>query len=322
MSMRLFGTEIRFDAPWALALLALVVIAAALELRRERGHGGGLLFSSLGLVPRWRGSWRVRARWLLLPLRVAAATALIVALAAPSVVQAAFDVPAEGIDIVVVLDTSSSMTTPDLGGQPRIDVSKRVIHDFLGGLKNDRVGVVIFSSEAMILSPLTLDYAAAQRLVEPLVAGRPLRDGTAIGTGLATGLNVLRESTARGKVAILLTDGQNNAGDVQPRDASQMAKLLNVRLYTIGAVAARSRADVDEAELKRMSEMTGGLYFRASDETALRDVYREIRTLEKARVGTRAFITTEDASLPFAAAGAALVALQFLLVLTVFRRTP
>lgn len=322
MSMRVLGTEVRFDAPWALALLALVVIAAALELRRERGRSGGVLFSSLGLVPRAHGSWRVGLRWLLLPLRVLAATALIVALAAPSVVQAAFDVPAEGIDIVIVLDTSSSMTTPDLDGQPRIEVVKKVVHDFLGGLKNDRVGIVIFSAETMVLSPLTLDYAAAQRLVEPVVAGRLLRDGTAIGTGLATGLNVVRESTARGKVAILLTDGQNNSGDVQPSDGAQIAKLIGVRLYTIGAVAARSRGDVDEAQLKRMAEMTGGLYFRASDETALRDVYREIQTLEKARVGTRAFITTEDASLPFAAAGASLLALQLLLALTVFRRTP
>jgi Ca-activated chloride channel family protein len=253
---------------------------------------------------------------------VVAATALIVALASPSIVQAAFDVPAEGIDIVVVLDTSSSMTTPDLGGQPRIEVVKSVVHDFLGGLKNDRVGIVIFSAESMVLSPLTLDYAAAQRLVEPVVAGRPLRDGTAIGTGLATGLNLVRESTARGKVAILLTDGQNNAGDVQPTDAAQIAKLLGVRLYTIGAVAARSRADVDEALMKRMSELTGGLYYRASDETALRDVYREIQTLEKARVGTRAFISTDDVSLPFVAAGAGLLALQFVLALTVFRRTP
>ncbi len=322
MSTRIFGTEIRFDAPWALALLALVVIAAALEIRRERGRSGGVLFSSLGLVPHAHGSWRVRFRWLLLPLRVFAATALIVALAAPSVVHAAFDVPAEGIDIVVVIDTSSSMTTPDLDGRPRIEVVKKVVHDFLGGLKNDRVGIVIFSAESMVLSPLTLDYAAAQRLVEPVVAGRPLRDGTAIGTGLATGLNVVRESMARGKVAILLTDGQNNSGDVQPSDAAQIAKLIGVRLYTIGAVAARSRAEVDEALMKRMAEMTGGLYFRASDETALRDVYREIQTLEKARVGTRAFISTEDASLPFAAAGAGLLALQLLLALTVFRRTP
>jgi len=322
VSTRIFGTEIRFEEPWALALFGIVVLAAALELRREHGRSGGVLFSSLGLVPRAHGSWRVRMRWLLLPLRVVAATALIVALAAPSVVQAAFDVPAEGIDIVVVLDTSSSMSTPDLGGQPRIDVVKKVVHDFLGGLKNDRVGIVIFSAESMVLSPLTLDYAAAQRLVEPVAAGRPLRDGTAIGTGLATGLNVVRESTARSKVAILLTDGQNNAGDVQPSDAAQIAKLLGVRLYTIGAVAARSRADVDETLMKRMSEMTGGLYYRASDETALRDVYREIQTLEKARVGTRAFISSDDASLPFAAAGAGLLALQFVLALTVFRRTP
>jgi len=322
MSTRIFGTEVRFEAPWALALLAIVVIAAALELRRERGRSGGVLFSSLGLVPRAHGSWRVRTRWLLLPLRVVAATALIVALASPSIVQAAFDVPAEGIDIVVVLDTSSSMTTPDLGGQPRIEVVKSVVHDFLGGLKNDRVGIVIFSAESMVLSPLTLDYAAAQRLVEPLAAGRPLRDGTAIGTGLTTGLILLRESTARGKVAILLTDGSNNAGDIAPTEAAQIAKLLGVRLYTIGAVAARSRADVDEATMKRMSELTGGLYYRASDETALRDVYREIQTLEKARVGTRAFISTDDVSLPFVAAGAGLLALQFVLALTVFRRTP
>ena len=318
----MFGTEIRFDAPWALALLALVVIAAALELRRERGRSGGVLFSSLGLVPRAHGSWRVRLRWLLLPLRVVAATVLIIALAAPSVVQAAFDVPAEGIDIVIVVDTSSSMSVPDLDGHPRIEVVKSVVHDFLGGLTNDRVGIVIFAAESMVLSPLTLDYAAAQRLMEPVAAGKPLRDGTAIGTGLATGLNVVRGSAARSKVAILLTDGQNNTGDVQPTDGAQIAKLLGVRLYTIGAVAARSRGDVDEVLMKRMAEMTGGLYFRASDETALRDVYREIQTLEKARVGTRAFISTEDASLPFAAAGAGLLALQLLLALTVFRRTP
>jgi len=322
VSTRIFGTEVRFDAPWALALLAIVVIAAALELRRERGRSGGVLFSSLGLVPRAHGSWRVRTRWLLLPLRVVAATALIVALASPSIVQAAFDVPAEGIDIVVVLDTSSSMTTPDLGGQPRIEVVKSVVHDFLGGLKNDRVGIVIFSAESMVLSPLTLDYAAAQRLVEPVAAGRPLRDGTAIGTGLATGLNLVRESTARGKVAILLTDGSNNAGEIEPTEAAQIAKLLGVRLYTIGAVAARSRADVDETTMKRMSELTGGLYYRASDEAALRDVYREIKTLEKARVGTRVVISTDDMSLPFVAAGAGLLALQFVLALTVFRRTP
>src|SRR6266508_4202508 len=267
MSARMFGTEVRFDAPWILALPA------------------------------------------------------------PSVVHASFDVPAEGIDLVIVLDTSSSMTTPDFGGQSRIEAVKKVVHEFLGGLTNDRAGVVIFSGEALVLSPLTLDYAAAQRLVEPVQAGRPLRDGTAIGTGLATGLNVLRDSTARGKVAVLLTDGQNNAGDIQPMDAAQMAKLIGVRLYTIGAVPAgrpgpRAAPDVDELVMRQMSELTGGQYYRASDETALREVYREIQTLEKARVGTRAFISTEDAAMPFAAAGAALLVLELMLATTVFRRVP
>jgi Ca-activated chloride channel family protein len=326
MNTRIFGTEVRFDAPWALLLLVVVALALALQIRRETHRPGGILFSSLGLLPHARASWRIRLRWLLLPLRVMAATAIILALAAPSVVHASLDVPAEGIDIVVVLDTSSSMSTPDFGGQSRIDASKRVIHDFLGGLKNDRVGVVIFSAESLVLSPLTLDYPAAQKLVEPIQAGRPLRDGTAIGTGLATGLNILRESNARGKVAVLLTDGENNTGDIQPLDAAQIAKLLGVRLYTIGAVpvgrAGQRAVDVDEQLMRRMSEMSGGQYYRVSDETTLREVYREIETLEKARVGTRAFISTEDAALPFAAAGAALLVVELLLATTVFRRSP
>jgi Ca-activated chloride channel family protein len=322
VSTRILGTEVRFDAPWALALLVLVAALLVIEIRREQGRPGAVLFSSLGLLPRSRGSWRIRSRWLLLPLRVAGATAIILALASPSVVHASLDVPTEGIDIVIVIDTSSSMTTPDLGGKPRIEVVKRVVHDFLGGLKNDRAGVVIFSSETLVLSPLTLDYAAAQKLVEPIQAGRPLRDGTAIGMGLATGLNVLRESNARGKVAILLTDGENNAGDIQPLDAAQMAKVLGVRLYTIGAVSDRSRGEVDEQVMRRMSGLAGGQYYRASDEQTLREIYLEIQTLEKARVGTRAFISTEDAALPFAAAGAALLVVELLLVTTFLRRTP
>jgi Ca-activated chloride channel family protein len=214
------------------------------------------------------------------------------------------------------------MTTPDLGGKPRIEVVKRVVHDFLGGLKNDRAGVVIFSSETLVLSPLTLDYAAAQKLVEPIQAGRPLRDGTAIGMGLATGLNVLRDSNARGKVAILLTDGENNAGDIQPLDAAQMAKVLGVRLYTIGAVSDRNRGEIDEQVMRRMSSLAGGQYYRAADEQTLREIYLEIQTLERARVGTRAFISTEDAAMPFAAAGAAMLVVELLLVTTFLRRTP
>jgi len=323
MTLHLFGSDVSFDEPWAFALVAVVLVAAAVELRRERVRPAGMLFSSLGLLPAARGSWRIRARLILLPLRILGATALITALASPSIVQASYEVPAEGIDIVIALDTSSSMNSADFGGQQRIVAAKRVINDFLGGLKNDRAGVVIFSAEGMVLSPLTLDYAAAQRLITPVEPGRVLRDGTAIGVGLATALNVLRTSPARSKVVVLATDGENNTGDIEPLDAAQMAKVLGIRVYTVGvAPTGRGAGDVDEQLMKQMAGLAGGQYYRASDETALRNVYSEIAQLEKARVGSRGFIESNDASLPFLLTGAALLVLEIVLSTVVFRRTP
>jgi Ca-activated chloride channel family protein len=224
---------------------------------------------------------------------------------------------------VIALDTSSSMTSNDFGGQQRIVAAKKVINEFLAGLKNDRAGVVIFSAEGMVLSPLTLDYAAAQRLIAPVEPGKILRDGTAIGTGLATAVNVLRGSTARSKVIVLATDGQNNTGDISPLDAAQIAKVLGIRVYTIGvAPTGKGAGEIDEALMRKMSEVSGGQYYRASDEAALRNVYAEVEALEKAKVGSRGFIETNDASLPFIVAGAALLVLELLLGTTVFRRTP
>lgn len=324
MTLHLFGSDITFEAPWAFALVAIVLVAAAVELRRERVRPAGMLFSSLGLLPAARGSWRVRSRWILLPLRILGATALITALASPSIVQASYEVPAEGIDIVVALDVSSSMTSADFGGQVRMTAAKRVINDFLGGLKNDRAGVVLFAADAMTLSPLTLDYAAAQRLVQPVEAGKTgLTDGTAIGIGLATSLNVLRASPARSRLVVLATDGQSNTGEIAPLDAAQMAKALGIRVYTIGvAPTGRGAGDIDEQLMKRMAETAGGQYYRASDETALRNVYSDIEALEKARVGSRGFIESNDASLPFLLLGAALLALEIVLATVAFRRTP
>lgn len=323
MNLHVFGTDVTFEAPWAFALLVILLVTVALEIRRERTRPGGVLFSSLGLLPERGPSWRVRLRWLLVPIRVLAVSALITALAAPQLVQASYAVPAEGIDIVVALDVSSSMTGTDFGGKQRIVAAKKVISDFLLGLRNDRAGVVIFSAEGMVLSPLTLDYAAAERLIQPIEPGKVLRDGTAIGTGLATALNVLRPSTARSKVVVLATDGQNNTGDIQPLDAAQMAKTLGIRVYTIGVVpTGRGAGDVDEALMKQMSTVAGGQYYRASDEIALRNVYGEIAALEKARVGSRGFIETTDATLPFVALGLALLVLELALSTTALRRTP
>lgn len=323
MSLTLLGAEVRLVDPWALLLLAAVLIGVVVKGRRERRPGGGLLFSSVALVADVGASWRARLRWIPLALRLAAATLLIIGLARPQIGYAALEIPAEGIDIAVVLDVSSSMASRDFGGTSRIDAAKKVLREFLAGLKNDRAGVVVFASEALVLSPLTLDYAAPERLVEPIVPGKILPDGTAIGTGIATGLNLLRESQAKSRVVILLTDGENNMGDIAPLDAAEIARLLGVRVYTVGVVPRSAAVSVDERVMQRVSDATEGRYYRASDEGALLEVYRQIQKLEKARVGTRGLSASyEDAHLLLLASGASLLLLEMLLAASVFRRVP
>jgi Ca-activated chloride channel family protein len=321
-------TSLRFEDPWLLTLLLVVAGGLAVNLLRARRPGTGLLFPSIGLVPAGRPGWHVRWRWLLMALRVGALVAFVVALARPQIVRASVESVAEGIDIVLVLDTSGSMSEKGFGGSAKIDAVKRVVNDFLGGLRNDRVGIVVFSGEAIVLGPPTLDYAASQKLVDPIETGT-LTGGTAIGTGLATGINVLRDSDAKSKVVILLTDGENNGGDITPLDAANMAKLLDVRVYTIGAITLTATADkdvssgtVDEQLMRKIAEDTGGHYYSVSDENSLAEVYREIESLEKSHVGTRDFIDYQEAQLAFLALGIALLFAELALGATVFRRTP
>jgi Ca-activated chloride channel family protein len=319
---------LRFEDPWLLALLALVAFGVALSMVRARRPAAGVLFPSLGLVPSTGVGWRVRGRWILLVLRVVALVLFIVALARPQIVRASVQSISEGIDISLVVDTSGSMSEAGFGGSTKIDAVKRVVNDFLGGLKNDRVGIVIFSGEAIVLGPPTLDYVASQKLVAPIETGT-LAGGTAIGTGLATGINMLRDSSARSKVVILLTDGENNSGDITPLDAANMAKLLDVRVYTIGAVTVRSTPDkdvtsdtVDEQLMRKIAEDTGGHYYSVSDENSLAEVYREIESLEKSHVGTREFTDYQEAHLAFLALGLAVLFVELALGATIFRRTP
>jgi len=321
-------TALRFEDPWALGLLALVLAAALLTLVRARRPTAGLLFSSVALLPAARPGWRIKLRWLLIALRLGALVLFIVALARPQIVRASVESVSEGIDIVLVLDTSGSMSERGFGGTTKIDAVKRVVHDFLGGLKNDRVGIVVFSGDALVLGPPTLDYAASQKLVAPVETG-VLAGGTAIGTGLATGINVLRDSEARSKVVVLLTDGENNSGDITPLDAANMAQLLGVRVYTIGAISLQAGADrdvspdtVDEQLMRKISNQTGAHYYRVSDENSLAEVYREIEALEKSHVGTREYTDYQEAHLGFLALGAALLFLEIALAATCFRRAP
>lgn len=324
----MFGSVVRFADPIVLALLLVVPALTFIAFARERRSGGALLFSSLGLIPGRRRAWRARLRPALIVVRALALLLLIAALARPQVVHAS-EIVSDGIDIAIVLDVSGSMDSAGFGraGVSKLEAVKRVVHDFVGGLKNDRAGLVIFGSDALLLSPLTLDHKAVQELTIPLVSGRLVGGATAIGTGLATGLNVLRESTAKSKVVILLTDGENNAGEITPTDASKAARLLGVRVYTIGAVLASERQrgsiPVDEALMRDIAETNGGRYFIASDETALRQIYDEIALLERTRIGVRTeFAAYEDVMLPFLLGGVMLLVLEVLFGLTLFRRTP
>jgi len=321
-------TALHFQDPWLLGLLAVVIAGTLLSAVRARRPGSGLLFSSLGLLPVSRPGARVRMRWVLVALRVAALVLFTVALARPQIVRASVESVSEGIDVVLVIDTSGSMSERGFGGSSKIDAVKRVVNDFLGSLKNDRVGIVVFSGEAIVLGPPTLDYAASQKLVAPVDTGT-LAGGTAIGTGLATGINVLRDSDAKSKVVILLTDGENNSGDITPLDAANMAQLLGVRVYTIGAITLRAGADkdtasdtVDEQLMRKIAEQTGGHYYSVSDENSLAEVYREIESLEKSHVGTREFTDYQEAHLGFLGLGALLLFVELALAATLFRRTP
>lgn len=319
--MSFFDAGFRFRDPWVFALLAVAAIALFLAARRERAPGG-LLFSSVALLPRASGeSWRARGRWLLVALRLAAVVLLVVALARPQLARAAEEIVSEGIDIVIVLDISSSMSSRDFGGVTKIDGVKAVIEKFLEGLRSDRVGVVIFSGEALILSPLTLDYQALWRIVEPIDGGEVLSGGTAIGTGLATGINVLRDSGAKSRIAILLTDGENNAGDIRPLDAARLAKLIGVRVYTIGALSG-ARTSSDERDLRTIATETGGQYYYAAEPEALAGIYREIQQLEKSRVGARTLADYDEMGVPFLALGALLLLLEVVLAASVLRRAP
>lgn len=312
----------RFADPYFLALLAVVPIFLFVKSRRRSEANAGT-YSTLALLGSYRPTWRVRYRWLTTAVRAAALVLLLIALARPQGSEANNEVQAQGIDIALVLDTSSSMGTVFDGNDSRLQVAQRVITDFIGNRQNDRIGLVIFRNQSLVLSPLTLDYDALTALVDNVETVN-LPDGTAIGVGLADALNLLRESKARSRVAVLLTDGQNNAGEVEPLAAARIAETLGIRAYTIGLVEARTRAgasNVDEQALESMADITGGRYFAADNAQALASIYDSIDTLEKSRIGKPQFAAYDEYAPYFLAAALALLALELILQSTLWRRT-
>jgi Ca-activated chloride channel family protein len=312
---------VTFASPYLLLVLLALPALLFLNARLGRDDARGA-FSDLRLLQGMRPTWRIRYRWFPIFLRACAVALLVVALARPQKGRAETELPGQGIDIALVMDTSSSMSGTSLGNQTRLAVAQKVIKDFIAARQDDRIGLVIFQNESLVLSPLTLDYQALQSLVDN-VQSVQLNDGTGIGVGLAEAVNLLRESRARSRVAILLTDGENNNPAIEPITAAKIAQTLGVRLYTIGIIDPQSRrgaGNVNEQALGEMAKITGGRYFAADSPQALENVYANIDQLEKSRVGRTQFAAYQELAVYFLAAAVLMLAAEMVLNATVWRR--
>ena len=320
-----------FGAPWALAFLALLPLV---WLARRRGRRAAITFSRAGLLARGPRAGRGVAR-ALAALRAVALVGCIVALARPRSGARAEQRTSDGINIALVVDLSSSMLAEDFQPENRLEVAKGELKRFVAGRTADRIGVVAFAAEALTQVPLTTDYPVVIAAIDNLQAGQ-LEDGTAIGTAIATAANRLRDAPGRSRVMVVLTDGENNRGAIDPRTAAAAAGQVGVKIYTIG-VGTEGLAPVpvgrglyglryenlpvkiDEALLTDVARSTGGRYFRARDAAALDRIYREIDLLERTPVRARTYTRfTEQYRWPL---GAAMLALGLELALLA-RRGP
>lgn len=323
--------NIDFQQPWFLLLALLIPLIY--WYRRRRGQSDlPVSFSDHTLIPDTI-SWKQRLLPILPWLRGLAALSLILALARPQLTLSEEVVKAEGIDIVLVIDLSSSMLSRDFKPD-RLEVSKQVAIDFVDKREHDRIGLAVFSGEAFTQCPLTTDHRVVKDFLAGLQCGM-LADGTAIGMGLATAVNRIKDSPAKSKIIILLTDGVNNAGYIKPLTAAEIAQEFDVKVYTIGVGSTGSaltpinqtsdgryrfgmaKVEIDEALLKEISKMTGGQYFRATNEASLDQIYATIDQLEKTEIETTVFKRYKDEFRIFLGLALGLVLLELLLRSTV-----
>ena len=326
-----------FASPYYLWLLALIVPMIAYYVWRVRQGGAAIQISTVEGVLRAPKSVRYYLRHLPFVLRTAAYALLVVALARPQGIEQNVRTSTEGIDIMLSIDVSGSMLARDFKPD-RITAAKEVAASFISDRVGDRLGLVVFAGEACTQSPLTTDQSTLQTLLARIRSGL-IEDGTAIGNGLATAINRLRESEAKSKVIILLTDGVNNRGEIAPMTAAEIARAQGIRVYTIG-VGSRGTApypavdmfgnmtfinqkvEIDEKTLTEIARLTGGRYFRATDKEKLQAIYDEINQLEKSRVEVTERITYHELFLGWVLAALALLTAELLLSNLVLKRIP
>ncbi len=308
-------SNLTFAHPWFLLGLVLVPLMAAWYVWRYRKQEAALQHSNLGLFDGIGRSLRVRLRWLPYALRVVAVGAMVVALARPQSQLSRQEMTVEGIDIVMAMDLSGSMLAEDFKPN-RLEAAKKVAADFIDGRKNDRMGLVVFAGEAFTQVPLTIDHQVLLKQLGSLKSGT-IRDGTALGDGLATAINRIKDSEAKSKVIILMTDGVNNQGSVDPLSAAEIAALYDIRLYTIG-VGSLGKApfpfrdqfgrvhyqnvdvEIDEDLMQKMSAATvDGRYFRATNKKALQEIFEQIDEMETSKIDVTQYAQTKDEHAPW-----------------------
>lgn len=312
------------DFLWALLILPLLILWHVLQFWKNKPVIG---FSQTA----WLTSAGHGKTWLIhvaFALRLLAISAMIVGLARPQSSTKLQSVTTEGIDIIMAMDISSSMLARDFEPN-RLDAAKEVATEFIKGRPNDRIGLVVYSGESFTQCPLTTDHDKLINLLAELKNGM-ITDGTAIGMGLATAVNRLKESTAKSKVVILLTDGENNSGNIPPLTAAEIATTFGVRVYTIGVgtigeapmpyqdVFGRIRyqnvpVTIDEKTLTEIANLTDGEYFRATDNEKLKDIYQKIDSLEKTIIEETQFEKKSEEFLPLALLALGLLMLEFLI---------
>ena len=287
------------------AFFLLVLLLPLIFLWAKRREKLEFAFSSFELLKDRPTTPRMFLFQALPFLRASMFLLLIAALALPSSISSDKEYQTHGVDIMIALDISGSMLAEDFQPENRVYVAKQEAIKFINGRENDRVGLVVFSKKAFTQCPLTLDYRILAELLSEIRVGM-IADGTAIGMGIATAVNRLRDSNAKSKVIILITDGENNAGNIDPVTAAELAKSFGIKVYTIGVGKGgmvpfpvddplfgkryvQANVEIDEATLKRIADITGGLFFRARDPVALSEIYERINKLEKSEVKVKEY---------------------------------
>ncbi len=317
---------------WLFLLFIPIIVWYVLRLKKSVAS---MNISSLEAFKSKQNATRYKLRHLLFILKLLSLGLLIIAIARPQRTDRWETRKIEGVDIIITLDISGSMLAEDFKPN-RIEASKDIAMEFISGRTNDRIGLVVFSAESFTQCPLTIDHAVLMNLFSQVKSGI-IEDGTAIGLGLATAVNRLKDSKAESKVIILLTDGVNNMGNISPIAAAEFAKEFGIRVYTIGVGKMgmapypfqtpfgiqyqNVEVKIDEDILKQIAEMTGGKYFRATDNEKMQEIYKEIDSLEKTQLEVKSYSKPVEEFQIFALIALALLLLERILGLTILKNT-